>query len=246
MLCAVTVFTIGAFCFKEQLFDTILAPLNNRFWTYRLFESISQALHIPGMRADNFQIHLINTQLSGQFLIHMNLSLYAGIILSSPYLIYQLFQFISPALYKKERTYSLRAILWGYALFIIGVLFCYFIVFPFALRFLALYQVSPEVDNTITIQSYTETLCTLSMLSGITFEIPILAWVLAKTGFITVSFMKKYRRHSIMVTLIIAAIITPTSDVVTLLLVSLPMLLLYEISIGIVRRNEAQTPKHLN
>lgn len=246
MICAVILFTIGAFCFKEQLFDIILAPQNNRFWTYRLFESISQALHISGMGADDFQIHLINTQLSGQFLMHMNLSLYAGIILSSPYLIYQLFHFISPALYTKERTYSLRAILWGYTLFIMGVLFCYFIVFPFALRFLALYQVSPEVANTITIQSYTETLCTLSILSGITFEIPILAWVLAKTGLLTASFMKKYRRHAIIITLIIAAIITPTSDAITLLLTSLPMLVLYEISIRIVGRNEAKTPKHLN
>lgn len=120
-----------------------------------------------------------------------------------------------------------------------GVAFCYFIIFPFALRFLALYQVSPEVANTIT-------LCTLSMLSGITFEVPILAWVLAKTGFLTASFMKKYRRHAIMVALIIAAVITPTSDAITLLLTSLPMLLLYEISIGIVRRNEVKTPKRLN
>lgn len=127
-----------------------------------------------------------------------------------------------------------------------GVAFCYFIIFPFALRFLALYQVSPEVANTITIQSYTETLCTLSMLSGITFEVPILAWVLAKTGFLTASFMKKYRRHAIMVALIIAAVITPTSDAITLLLTSLPMLLLYEISIGIVRRNEVKMPKRLN
>lgn len=243
IILAVAVFTAGAFCLKDEVFGIILSPQNSDFRTYRLFERIGSLLHLPDMHADDFRTHLINTDLSGQFLMHMNISLYAGIILASPYILYQLFRFVSPALYDNERTCSLRAVVWGYLLFMTGVLFSYFLIFPFTFRFLVLYQISPDVENAITIQSYTETLCTLSILSGVTFEIPILAWVFAKAGFLTAGFMARYRRHAIVIALIIAAVITPTSDVITLLLVSLPMMLLYEASILIVRRTRTKKPK---
>lgn len=131
----------------------------------------------------------------------------------------------------------MRVITWGYVLFLLGVLFSYFLIFPFTFRFLALYQVSTEVENTITIDSYIDTLTMLSLMMGITFEIPILAWLFAKLGFLTAEFMTRYRKHALVISLVIAAIITPTSDVFTLLMVTFPMFILYEASILIVRKS---------
>ena len=220
----VVAFMLLAFCFKEELFGIVLAPKENDFPVYRLFDWIGEALHLSGTSVSDFHVQLINTKLSGQFLTHMSVSFYAGIILASPYIIYQLFRFVSPALYANEKHYSLRVVVWGYVLFLIGVLFSYFLIFPFTFRFLALYQVSAEVENAILLSSYIETL------------VIVLAWLFAKLGFLTSSFMRTYRKHALIVTLIIAAIITPTSDAITLLLVSAPMFLLYEASIFIVKR----------
>lgn len=234
--CVVVVLMLLSFFFKDELFHIILMPKNSDFYIYRFFEWIGTSLHIPGLEADDLQVRLINTKLSGQFLMHMNVSFYAGIILASPYILYQLFRFVSPALYENEKRYSTRVIIWGYVLFLLGVLFSYFLIFPFTFRFLALYQVSPEVENTIMLSSYIDTLTMLSLMMGITFEIPILAWLFAKLGFLTADFMTKYRKHALVISLVIAAIITPTSDVVTLLMVTFPMFVLYEVSIFIVRR----------
>lgn len=234
--CVVVVLMLLSFFFKDELFHIILMPKDNDFYVYRFFEWIGNVLHLSGLEANDFHVRLINTKLSGQFLMYMNVSFYAGIILASPYILYQLFRFVSPALYENEKRYSLRVIAWGYVLFLLGVLFSYFLIFPFTFRFLALYQVSPEVENTITINSYIDTLTMLSLMMGITFEIPILAWLFAKLGFLTAEFMTKYRKHALIISLVIAAIITPTSDVVTLLMVTFPMFVLYEVSILIVRR----------
>ena len=132
----------------------------------------------------------------------------------------------------------MKVTIWGYLLFMIGVLLNYFLIFPLTFRFLGTYQVSETVVNTITLTSYVDTLMMLSLMMGIVFEIPILSWLFAKLGFLTSSFMKHYRRHAIVIILVIAAIITPTSDVFTLSLVALPMYLLYEISIGVVKGTE--------
>lgn len=231
-----------AFCFKDELFGIVLAPKHADFYIYRLFDYIGKLFDISGLEAENFNVHLINTQLSGQFLMHMSVSFYAGIIIASPYILYQLFRFVSPALYDNERKYSVRVIVWGYFLFLLGVLFCYFIVFPFTFRFLALYQVSTEVENTIQLSSYIDTLTMLSLMMGILFEIPILAWLFAKLGFLTAQFMTTYRKHALVISLIVAAVITPTSDVFTLLLVTFPITALYEASIIIVRHTNPEKP----
>ena len=232
----VVAFMLFAFCFKEELFRVILAPKESDFIIYRLFDRIGDALHLTGDFTSDFQVQLINTKLSGQFLTHMSVSCYAGIVLASPYIIYQLFRFVSPALYANERRYSLRVVVWGYVLFLLGVLFSYFLVFPFTFRFLALYQVSAEVANAILLSSYIDTLVMLSLMLGITVGIPVLAWLCAKLGFLTSVFMRTYRKHALVIALIVSAIITPTSDVITLMLVAAPMALLYEASILIVRR----------
>lgn len=233
--CAVVVLMLLAFCFKDQLFGVILAPKEADFCTYHFFAWLGQVLHISGLEAQTLPVKLINTQLSGQFLMHMSVSFYAGILLASPYILYQLFHFVSPALYQNEKKYSRRLIFWSYLLFLIGVLFSYFLIFPFTFRFLSTYQVSPEVENTIVLSSYIDTLNMLSLMMGITFEIPVLTWLLAKFGILTADFMAKYRKHAWIIAMIIAAIITPTSDVFTMLIVTFPIVLLYEISIGVVR-----------
>jgi len=142
-----------------------------------------------------FYVKMINTQLAAQFITHMSVSFYTGFLLASPYVIYQLFRFVSPALYENEKKYSTRIVGWGYFLFMMGVLLNYFLIFPLTFRFLATYQVSMEVENTITLSSYMDTLMMMSLMMGIVFEIPVLCWLFAKLGFLTADFMKRYRRY---------------------------------------------------
>lgn len=227
-------FSIIAFCFKDELFSVVLAPKNDDFLIYRFFDELARLLSVSPQQT--FSVSLINTGLADQFKIHVSTSLYAGLLLASPYIIYQLFRFISPALYIQERKYSLYAVTAGYILFLAGVLLCYFLIFPLTFRFLGTYQVSTEVVNMISLQSYMNTLLVMSFLMGVLFELPILCWLLGRLGIISAQFMRHYRKHAIVVILILAAMITPTSDVFTLCLVAFPICLLYEISIWVVRR----------
>ena len=224
---------VVAFFFKNEIFSVILAPKDNHFITYRLFDQLgSWVTGKEGIEA--FSVNLVNTGLAGQFAIHMKVALYVGIIVASPYTVYLLLRFITPALYDNERRYTYRLVGGGYVMFILGMLLNYFLIFPFTFRFLGTYQVSTEVSNMIMLESYMDTLLMLSLMLGILFELPVVCWLLGKLGILTKSFMRKYRRHAIVVILIIAAVITPTSDVFTLTLVSLPIWLLYEASIFFV------------
>lgn len=237
MIAAVFVCAIVAFFFKEELFRIILAPQEEDFITYRWLEQIAGSMFAEGHSvADGWEVQLINTGLAHQFLLHVKASVCAGVLLTSPYLIYLLFHFISPALYEHERKYAVRLAGSGYVMFVFGLLLSYYLVFPLIFRFLGSYQVSQAVANTVTIESYMDTLMTVSLSMGIVFEIPVICWVLGRMGLINATLMSRYRRHVIVVLLIIAAIITPTSDVFTLLLVALPMWLLYEAGILIVRK----------
>jgi len=223
ILIAVGLFGILAFCFKNELFDIVLAPRRSSFITYRL-------LGIHG-----FSLHLMNTGLTEQFFIHMKTAMYAGLLLASPFVLYQIFRFVSPALYSNEQRYAGRIVSSAYVMFIIGTLLNYFLIFPLTVHFLGTYQVNADVDNMLTIQSYMDTLISMSLVMGVVFELPVVCWILGLMGIINASFMKQYRRHAIVVILIVAAIITPTTDVFTLLVVSLPIWLLYEGSILIVQ-----------
>ena len=227
------VFGIAAFCFKEELFAIVLAPKDDGFVTYRLLDRMAVW---AGGAVEPFSVRLINTGLAQQFIIHMKTALCAGVLCASPYILYQLFRFVSPALYDNERRYVVRMVGGGYAMFSLGVLVSYFLIFPLTFRFLGTYQVSSDVENMIALQSYISTLILMSLAMGIVFEIPILSWLFAKLGFISADFMKRYRRHAVVIILIVAAVITPTSDIFTLSLVALPMWLLYEVSIWIVKR----------
>lgn len=227
-----------AFCFKEEVFTIVLAPKSPDFYLYRFFASVANALQMPSLIPESFSVQLISTRLASQFITYMMVSFYAGIILASPYIIYKLFQFIAPALYDNERKYTVKVVGWGYTLFLMGVLLNYSLIFPLTFRFLATFQVSEDVINTITLESYVDTLVMLSLMMGVVFEIPIVSWLTAKLGLLSSKFMKNYRKHAIVVILFIGAIITPTSDVFTLLMVSIPMYVLYEVSIWIVKRVE--------
>lgn len=218
---------IVAFAMKTEVFSIVLAPTKSEFITYRWFSQF-------GDIAD-FNLNLINTQLTSQFSVHMQVSIIIGIICVSPYILYSIFAFVSPALYENERKYARLLVVAGYIMFMIGVALCYFLIFPLTIRFLGNYQVSDDVANIITLSSYIDTLTMLTLMLGIVFELPILCMLLGKMGILTAEFMKKYRRHAIVIILIVAAIITPTTDVMTLMLVTLPIYLLYEISILAVK-----------
>lgn len=224
---------VVAFFFKEQLFAIVLAPKDDNFITYSLLNHVAAW---TGGGGENFSVQLINTGLAQQFIIHMKTALCAGMLCASPYIMYQLFRFVSPALYTNERKYVRRVVGGGYLMFTLGVVVSYLLIFPLTFRFLGTYQVSGEVSNLITLDSYISTLVTMCLAMGIVFEIPVLSWLFAKLGFLSAGFMRKYRKHAVVLILVVAAIITPTSDIFTLSLVALPMWLLYEVSIFIVKR----------
>ena len=226
MIVAAVVMGIVAFFLKDWLFDIVLAPKDSNFITYRL------------LGIEPFSIQLINTGLTEQFMIHMKVALMAGILVASPYIIYTLFRFVSPALYENEKRHSVRITVAAYVMFLVGVVVNFFLIFPLTVRFLGTYKVSEEVMTMLTITSYIDTLLMMSLVFGIIFEIPVVSWLLAKAGMLKSSWMTKYRRHAIVAILIIAAIITPTADIMTLVIVSLPIWLLYEVSILLVRYSQ--------
>ena len=218
----VALFAVLAFVFKDEVFWVIFAPKSPDF--------------LPFIFGSSPEVQLINTELTRQFVVHMMTSLYVGIIVAAPYIIFELYRFISPGLYENERRYTTPLVIASYFMFMMGIIFCYFILFPITFRFLANYQVDTSIQNLISLESYIDTLVFLSLAMGIIFEIPILSWLLGRLGILHRQQMQQYRRHAIVIILIIAAIITPTSDAITLAIVSLPMYLLYEVSILLVPR----------
>lgn len=231
-------FAVIAFACREWLFDIILAPKYDNFIIYDFFRSVGKIFN-PNGDSGHFDVQLINTGLAKQFVIHMKASIYAGFLVAAPYTLYQIFRFVSPALYANERRYAVKVLGGGSVMFALGVLLSYFLIFPLTFRFLGTYQVSDDVVNMISLESYMDTMMMLCVMMGIVFEIPILCWLFAKFGFITADFMKNYRKHAVVILLFISAIITPTADVFTLTVVAMPMWLLYEASIIIVQRTKA-------
>lgn len=221
------------FFLKEQLFAVVLAPKYSDFITYRLLGNIGSLFDSS---IEPFSVKLINTALAQQFIIHMKTALHAALLCVSPYILYQIVRFVSPALYVNEKRYVWRVAGAGYVMFMVGVLLSYFLIFPLTFRFLGTYQVDEQVVNMISLESYISTFVSMTLIMGAVFELPILCWMFAKIGLLSGSFMRHYRRHAVVAILVIAAIITPTSDIFTLLLVGLPMWLLYEASIVVVSR----------
>ncbi len=234
--------SIIIFCYKAETFSIILAPKSSDFATFQWISSLLETAGIQ-FQFENYNISLINTELSSQFMTHLSTSFTIGALLSSPFIVFELLKFISPALYDSERKYSVLVALIIYALFIVGILMSYYILFPISLRFLATYQVDPEVVNTITLDSYISTFISLTFLMGIVFEFPIIVFVLGKVGFIDREILKKYRAYALVAIMVISAIITPP-DIFTLILVSIPLYGLYEVSIWALPKHNNYTEKN--
>lgn len=229
---------IVVFANKGLVFDTIiLAPKSSDFYTYRFMCYLADKLSIAGLCPESFNIELININLAGQFFMHISTSFWLGLVLAFPWVIYQFWRFIRPALYEHERKHSTRAFFFGSFLFFCGVAVGYFMVFPLTIRFLGTYQISAEglVPNHIALSSYISTFTTLTFAMGLIFEMPMVLHLLSRVGIVTKGMLRKYRRHAVVVIVILAAIITPTPDPFTMFAVAIPIYLLYEFSIWVCR-----------
>ena len=220
------------FCFKDITWQILLAPSEWDFCTYRWLETAMQAVGID-FRFEEFHVGMIATDLSSQFMTHITTAVYLGLLGTSPYILYELFRFISPALYENERKYSVQVAGIIYVLFLLGVLMSYFVLFPISFRFLGTYSVSTKVVSNITLDSYISTFVSLTLVMGVVFQLPVIAFFLGKLGIVTSEMLARYRKHSFIVIMLIAAIITPP-DLMTLILVTIPLYLLYEVSIRAV------------
>ena len=225
---------IAIFCAKQTTFDLLLAPGSSDFVTYRLIETVARSIGLS-FHFEPYKIQLINTELASQFMTHVSTSVYLALLFVSPYIVVELYRYIAPALYENERRYSVAVAVAGYLLFMLGVLMSYYVLFPFALRFLGTYQVASNVVNQINLSSYISTFVTLTLLMGLVFQLPVLSFFLAKMGVLEAGFMRKYRRHAFVLIGVVSAIITPP-DLFTCCMVMLPMYGLYELSILIVEK----------
>ena len=223
------VFSCIVFCFKAQTFEILLAPSDSSFTTYHVVENLMQRIDKSFM-FEPFNVQLIATELSSQFITHLTTSIYLGLLCASPFIMYELFRFITPALLENERKYSTKIMISVYSLFMIGVLMSYYILFPISFRFLGTYSVADKVHTMITLDSYISTFVSLTLLLGIVFQLPVITFILAKMGILNASQMSKYRKHALILIMLIAAIITPP-DIVTLIIVALPLAVIYELSI---------------
>ncbi|MDO4511856.1 MAG: twin-arginine translocase subunit TatC [Bacteroidales bacterium] len=243
-MAAVLVVAAGVlFVLMPDIFDqVILAPCHGDFVLYRLFADITAGIpSLPQFSTEGFEVKLINIQLASQFFIHMSTSFWLALVVTFPVMLYFLWTFVSPALYPEEKKGFRKAFALGNVMFILGLMVGYFLVFPITLRFLADYRVSELIPNQISLDSYMDTFLMLIFIMGIVFEMPLLAWLIGKMGILTRGFFAKFRRHAIVILLILAAIITPTGDPFTLTVVFLPIYLLYELSAFLVPAKKAES-----
>jgi len=230
----IVVLMVVIFSAKDFIFDRIVfAPISSDFPLYRMVDKLLAAMGMPGL--DPFKLELINIELSAHFFIHISTTFYFALVLATPFVLYQLWLFIKPALYENEERLVMGAFSFAAILFFIGVLVGYYLIFPLTLRFLGTYQVSSDVANQISLQSYISMFTWMILIMGVVFEMPSLAAILSRLGVLTRSFLKKYRRHAFVVLLILAAFITPSGDPFTLMAVGLPLYALYELSIFVCR-----------
>ncbi len=236
---AILVFTTLAFIFPEFLFDRIiLASKSPDFPTYKFFCWLSETLNFgEALCIKEAPFALMNITMSGQFSTHIVSSLVAGFVCAFPYVFWEIWRFVKPALHGDEKKYSRGIVFYTSLLFILGVLFGYFAVAPLSVQFLGNYQVSSQVANQINLNSFISTVTTVCLANGIVFLLPILVYFLSKLGLISPAFLRQYRRHSLVVLMILAAIITPP-DIMSLILVTFPLMLLYELSIKISAKFE--------
>ena len=231
--CVLCVVMIGTFIAMPYIFDRfILAPTNNDFFTYRWLNAIGQGIV---KLSPDFDVQIININVASQFMTHISTSISMAAVIAFPYFIWEIWRFIEPALFEDEVKHLKPAFFGGTIMFYIGCAIGYMLVFPFTFRFLVEYNLSPSITNQINLQSYIDNFTMLILVMGIVFEMPLLAWLLSLLGILKKSFLREYKKHAIVVLLISAAIITPSGDPFTLMLVFIPLYVLYELSILVVR-----------
>jgi sec-independent protein translocase protein TatC len=243
---AVAIFAVVAFIMKDFIFTTIIfKPKMPDFWTNRMLAKLGELVGSDALAINQKPLKLIALKMSDQFMMHFTVAIVAGLIMASPVIFHQIWSFIKPALYDKERKHASGAVFYTSILFILGVLFGYFLIVPLSIDFLTTYSVSPEVENQINMQSYISTVTSITFASGLIFLLPIFSFFLSKVGILTPSFLKSYRRHSYVVLFLVAAIITPP-DVFSQIMVAIPLLVLYEASIIISKVVVKKREKSLN
>lgn len=243
---SILVFGIGAFLAKSFVFGTlILGPSRPDFFTYRKLCELGDYLGNPGLCIDKISFTLQSREMSSQFTTHITVSLIIGLILAFPYAFWEIWRFIQPGLYPNERKNSRGAVFFVTFLFLLGVFFGYYIAAPLSINFLSSYQVDPSIINEFDLSSYIGTLTRLTLACGIMFELPMIVFFLAKAGIASPELMRLYRRHAIVVILIIAALISPP-DVLSMTIFAVPLIGLYEASIFIARVVQRQTLRRLN
>jgi sec-independent protein translocase protein TatC len=236
---ALMVFTIGAFIYIKEIYATvILGPSKPSFWTYRMLCKLAAWANQPGLCVDKIDFTLQSREMSGQFTMAMLSAFIVGLLFTFPYIFWEIWRFVSPGLREGERKAARGAVFYVSLLFFSGVLFGYYIVSPLAINFLANFKLDSAITNEFDITSYIEVLSMLTLATGVTFQLPIVVFMLSKVGIVTPAFMKKYRKHGYLIIVVIAGIITPSPDVYSQVLVSIPLIILYEISIGVSRRVE--------
>lgn len=236
---AIVFFMVFAFIYIEDIYDNIiLGPSKVDFWTYRMMCKLGTAVGAEGLCVDKLQFSLMSREVSGQFITAFTSAAIIGLVFAFPYVFWEIWRFVKPGLKMSERKSARGAVFYVTLLFFSGVMFGYYIVSPLAINFLVNFKISESIENQFDIGSYISLLATLTLACGVAFQLPIAIFVLTKIGVIGPQFMRTYRRHAVVVILIVAAVITPSPDVTSQLLVAFPLYLLYEVSIIISAREE--------
>lgn len=231
------VLAVGYFLAMPYLFDkVILAPCHNDFIFYDLLRYIGETFNLQDeFFTQEFHVKLININLAAPFFVHLSTAFWMSVVTAAPYLFFEVWRFIRPALYRNERKGVGKALSIGTIMFYLGVLLGYFMVYPLTLRFLSTYQLSDAIENQISLNSYIDNFMMLVLCMGLAFELPLVTWLLSLLGLVHKTFLRKYRRHAIVIIVIAAAIITPTGDPFTLTVVAVPLYMLYELSILMIK-----------
>ena len=236
------VFMIVCFCCMPYLFDHfVLAPTTSHFPLYRWLSRLGEiSSFFPDFSDDSYSVEIININVASQFMTHISTSFWFALVLAFPYLVFEIWHFVQPALFVNERRSVGFAFFFGTIMFFLGCFVGYFLVFPFTFRFLTEYQLSSMITNQISLNSYMSNFLLMIFVMGIVFELPLLAWLLSKLGLLTRATLRKYRRYAVVVLVVLAAIITPSGDPFTLMVVFLPLYLLYELSIRFVQEEKPE------
>lgn len=235
---AAVIAMVVIFIFMPSMFTGfVLGPTTSEFFLYKWLGSLGQLPFLPDFAAGDFKVDIISINVASQFMTHISTSFWFALVAIFPYIIYEIWKFIAPALYDNEKGSVRAAFLFGTVMFFIGCAISYSFIFPFTFRFLTEYEISAQISNQISLNSYMSTFLGMIFMMGLVFELPLLAWLLSKIGVLNREFLKRYRRHAVVILMILAALITPTGDPITLSLVFLPLYLLYEISIRVVRNS---------